>query len=392
MSNPTPEFVRKHIATATKLSYIAYAGSFFSLPFLVEQVVKTRLKQFAPDQEVVWGPVACRSKLLDLFTTALVYVVKDTGSSTEAPEYSVVFRGTNALSWTSVFLQDLMLNTQVPWSVASINSAGKNNQVDAGAAVVSSGANLTLGLLKKVKSDGKSLTEFLMGELQDNRCTITFTGHSLGGLSAMMFPAWLINECAANSVDVNQRLQIIALAAPTPGDLRFAQYINDLYQQHGCDYVRIVNDLDMVNIAWSDDTMADKLAALYLPDIVPGKTERGIMNTFYNLASDCDYAQTPTMHSVVIPSRIMKLPAAPVFDALQDFKQFLIGADQLPLEWLTQALAQHIFSYPQYYLSDKDSDALMNSLRTEFRVMNGMRGLGCEYLRKGYTERFTSVA
>ena len=388
MDDTSAQFTHEQMAEATLLSYVAYSGFYFPMPYMVEHMVKRRLKEFAPHQELVWGPVALRSKLLDPFTVTLVYVTRDNRITEGPAQYSVVFRGTNAFSWSSWVVQDYTVYEQVPWTVASPYTVNAHNPIQCGAATISAGANVTLNKLKGIKYRRKTLLAFLQDLLQNTDATLTFTGHSLGGLSSMMFPAWLIDECTNAEVPVDGRLQIMALAAPTPGDALFAEYSNDLYDHFNCKYVRIVNPLDGANIVFSKERIAGEMPSLYMPyGLIPTKGDAALINTTYNLSVEGDYTQPDPQKTFQLPKEFLTLPNTPLFNLLKEISNWIFQDKEPPFSYLNQAMAQHIFPYILYFLDEDQSSKLARRLQPELQCLMGVRGAPAIALRNSYKQR-----
>jgi len=370
MAESNTPFSEKQLAEFTKLSYVAYAGAYLPASFAVEQMVRYRLREFAPEQEIVWGPVALKSNLWDMYTVALVFVVKRIDPETNKETYTTVFRGTNPLSWTSVLIQDMALRHQVPWTVASPYSSKKSMPVDPGASIISAGANVTLNKLKMITDGGKTLVEFLSGVLSDTDADVCFTGHSLGGLSAMMFPLLLINQCLANDIEVKDRLSIGALAAPTAGDVDFAAYTDALYTAVNCKYQRIVNVLDLVNLTWSEEAIASDLAGLYLPSIIPTMGDKILINSFYNLANDCDYQQPNPKNTYQFSLGVMEPPATIFSQIAAGVAEHLFPSGEWPYTWYAQSLAQHALAYAEYFLDEDTHHNVKTKLGPELAFIN----------------------
>lgn len=318
----------------TKLSMLAYSGIYIPNKFFAQRRVRQMVEKYAPEQEIVWGPVAAKS-LFDVFTTAMLYIVKDT--TKEKPTYTVVARGTNVFSWSSFLIQDMWISHMEPWAVASHYADIAEGQPVA----ISKGANLTLNIMKGLKSNGKTIKEYLNRVLANEDTQVQFTGHSLGGVSSQILSMWLLEEFRQQGVNVTNRFSMVSIAAPSPGNSAFVAHLDRLYAETDNQYVRLINPYDVSNIYWNARVTASEVVSIYASaDIYPDSVGDGIVASVFNLAHGEDYTHA-------LQSYAIDFPINPEID-----------------NWVMQGLYQHLFSYALFYLRD-DEPKLIQEMGVE---------------------------
>ena len=183
--------------------------------------------------EVVWGPAELVS-WLDI-SYSLAFVCRRQQSS-QPPEYTVVIRGTNMMSWDSWELEDFAIGTTRPFNELAPHAPAN--------ALVSHGTFRGTQYLLELR-DPKTkigMVDFLR-KLGPNLLYVT--GHSLGGtLSPPMFA--YLNDVLYGGKATNMALW--TFAGLTPGDINFNTYFNKLLVQQF--KWRLHNTLDIAPFCW----------------------------------------------------------------------------------------------------------------------------------------------
>jgi len=110
-----------------------------------------------------------------------------------------------------------------------------------------------------------TLEKFLTGRFKrtGDPIAITVSGHSLGGALSPTLALWLLDTQSEWDPHGRATIDVYAYAGPTPGNARFATYIDDRFGER---LHRIANPMDVVPHAWNVGDLAE-LKALYAPEI-----------------------------------------------------------------------------------------------------------------------------
>jgi hypothetical protein len=284
-----------------ELSFISYAGFWFTDASRVEDAVSGLMARMLPRQEIVWGPAVHQPSGGGAYAQPsdaeeLICRDADTG------EYSVVFRGTNPVSPAEWLLQDFQIQRQVPWMQLLVGSAPADALISEGTATAVK-LRCALHPADGVKGHESNLIEALVGILErsEGRCVVHFTGHSLGGVLAPVMALWFADYLAATGRDDLARkldLDVCGFAAPTAGNQAFNAYCGLRLQK--C--ARYANDLDIATLAWDEATLS-RLPSLYRPDIGMQPITASMYKASMDLARAMDYAQPGGR--VTVPSRVV---------------------------------------------------------------------------------------
>ncbi|PSJ39650.1 lipase family protein [Allosphingosinicella deserti] len=200
------------------------------------------------DWEILWGPVAIpQPHVSQSYSANAMYVA----FSPSQRVYVVGVAGTDFDSLYDWFYEDgnVAASDMVDWPL----NGGSFN----GAKI--SGATFTgiTNLLGMTDSSGASLATFLeaISATDKSASTLIFTGHSLGGALAPTLALNLYPDPAGSGW---QKVNVLALAGPTPGNKAFATLFNTAYPQissGGATYpywnTNYQNFADIVPRAWN---------------------------------------------------------------------------------------------------------------------------------------------
>ena len=354
------EFNKNQVMLA--LCYISYYG--YSLTGddsknaqRIAKLIDEALLEWKPvkDQwQRVWGP-AVFALPGTKFDDSLVYVVQNTQ---HLHEYAVVVRGTNPVSIPNWVIWDFQAKDLKVWPFFEGDTAGKtDSELPCLSESSYFGINIIQTLrppINKVPTDrserglarfnerhadvravNQSLLEFF-NEAQNNSAqplNITTTGHSLGGALSPLVALWLKQE--QHSQFTKSTFTTVTFAGPTSGNSTFANYFN---QQLPNAMTRVANDLDIVTLAWNEAQMK-KMFSVYLweiPPLLPLPPVWLMLEILKSRAKGKDY-QHLTDDSATFPG---------------EFAHFAIP-------YITQALYQHVVSYPK--LLDIEDDIPLDS-------------------------------
>jgi len=342
-----------------KLAFLSYAGCYNPWGKGVDFAVKHMVKKLAPTQKVVWGP-ECSGNWFDLFTTSLAYIVVDRASEEAGkPVYTLVIRGTNALSWSSVVFQDIAIHQMSPWKLAS-PKANIAKHLDPS---ISKGGALTLRDLNALKDKRKNIVDFLADKATTEDAKIRITGHSLGGMAAMMYPVWLMDEFLDRGIDINGRIATWPIAGLTPGNKDFATYTEKLFADNNNSYLRLASELDFATKLWLQDVLGTEVPTMYEPESTPGKLDKDILQYFYNSSLNREYTH---------PRNHKKIPAE------------LASIDS----WFFQFIYQHLVPYIEQVVHDEERDKLMNMVSLELAKRNPLAAFA---IHRAAKKRFSKM-
>jgi hypothetical protein len=180
----------------------------------------------AQQWQVAWGPG------LDDARANMMYVAGNTTTN----QYAVVVRGSAwsfVLDWLEDFLSLLALVQYRGTSDPSVQ--------------IASGTDIGLGILLDMQdSSGTNVQAFLQALADD--AEVYVTGHSLGGCLASALAPMIANKIGVN------RLKVYTFAAPSAGNLGFANYYNSMFLPANTNIsraFRVYNDLDIAPNAWA---------------------------------------------------------------------------------------------------------------------------------------------
>lgn len=336
MSSAPPKTDKAEIDLMLKLSFLAYAGIYRLSPWGADRAVTKEVKKHAPTQTMAWGPKSSTS-FLDLFTSTLAYITKDRDAEAAGESlYTVVIRGTNVLSWSTVLFQDLAVHDMTPWKLLSPNAEVPKDSDPA----IYQGAGRTLDYLNALKSKGQTIIDFLADKVAHENARIRVTGHSLGGMAAMMYPVWIQDELTARGLDISGRLTVWPVAGITPGNRDFVDYTEALFAKNKNSYLRIVNDLDFATKAWLQDALSTEVPTMYAPEVTLSDFDRDIIELFYNISLNRGYQQPP--NHMLVPSQLGPIKS-----------------------WFLQFVYQHFVPYLEYLSNTEERDALLKMLGME---------------------------
>lgn len=332
---------RASIDLMIRLAYVTYAGYYNLEGIGIRHAIRKIAKKVTPEEKIVWGP-AVGGNLLDLFSTTVAMITKNTVAEAEGKAvYTLAFRGTNPTSWSSILVQDMDVSNMVPWTLVSPQAKVAD---DADPAILA-GASFTMKDVNKLKYKGKTIPEFLKGVAQEEDAHINVAGHSLGGLTAMMYPIWLMDEFRAAGISLDQRFSLWATGGLSPGNSDFVDYSEKLFADHGIYNLRITNPLDLAPKLWVQAEIAN-VATMYGPSVDVGKFDRSFIKLLYNMALNRDYTQTP---------RYMEISASLAED--------IDG-------WFMQFVYQHMVGYINYLEDPAARSALLRMLGMEMMKVN----------------------
>lgn len=263
--------------------------------------------------ELVWGP-SVLSFPGDKYNDNMMFVVRHTE---DPSQYVIAIRGTNPISLNDWLIEDFKVLKMVKWSYGN---APKR-------AMISKSTDIALNrlqgmrVLAGVPGAGKTLLEFMQGELKNNpAASICVTGHSLGGALAPTFALWL-KDIQAEQLSADAHISTVAFAGPTAGNQDFADYSD---QRFGADCVRVANSLDVVPYAWNSKSLT-RLYTLYRSHLLfPGPLLFAVFGLMLTLSLRGKYQQIKE-----------DTPALP-----GKFKPLLYN-------YFAQGLYQHVIGYPE---------------------------------------------
>jgi hypothetical protein len=272
------------------LAVVAYSDPMSSIPEQVEQQLGV---------QVVWGPAEIGDGLGVSYTRA--FITRDSTGE----EYTVVIRGTNALSALSWTLEDFEVGTAVPFD-SVVRSAPDG-------AMIARGTYLGIAYLAELRDPvtHQTIVEYLV---QQKPPKVLVTGHSLGG--TLVPPMFAYLNDALNGGGYAQNMAPFSFAGLTPGNAAFNTYFNGLFDP--ALRWRFHNTLDIAPYLWASP---DSLQHVYTPyNLSWGWPESDWLARKFREAAPIGYAQ---------PAGDVPLPG--VFDST-------FVDDRL---WAAQAVQQH---------------------------------------------------
>ena len=250
----TPSYTSQKIIFALNSMANAPSGQHGTVQELEEfakNVVTTtfdnkEVKQLIGDWNLVWGPAVYQHN--STVADNSMYVAQ---SVSEPNCFVVAISGTNPISMYGWICEDVMINPLISWKYSTDCPSQ---------AKISKGTQVGLDALLGMKSEGKTLIEYLK---EQNITVLTVTGHSLGGALSPALALALKNLQSQWDVTSTAKIAVMPTAGPTPGNKAWADYY-DL--QLGKTTDRLWNALDIVPHAWELD-MLSEIPTLYEPYI-----------------------------------------------------------------------------------------------------------------------------
>ncbi|MBW4429246.1 MAG: lipase family protein [Nostoc desertorum CM1-VF14] len=213
-----------------------------------------KLTEFIGEWERVWGPfVYLAPPPFNQYATNAIFVAKQDN------KYVISIAGTNPNSLHNWLIEDLYVAVQADWG----DYAGTDPLLPA---KISMGTKIGLdNLLRPHPGSSTTIIDFLTDLLKEasEKIEITVTGASLGGALSPVLALALKEKKTTWDPDGQATLKVVTFAAPTPGNLAFAQYYS---LRLGNTTTRVWNSLDIVPHAWNTSLLS-QLPSLYAPEI-----------------------------------------------------------------------------------------------------------------------------
>ncbi len=213
--------------------------------------------------DCIWGPYVWTNnpntnKIICDNTVALFY-------NSSQKLFVVGIAGTNSNSMYDWMTEDFDVSTTQPWNtVSAVTNAPAT-------AVLSTGTyNGINNLLNNIKdNNGYNVVTALQNYLTTlgasaGAQTLAVCGHSLGGALTPVMALYLFENASTwNSNSLVNAVAAYPTAGPTPGDINFATYYENLVTNNptpnpiSFTYTHIFNSIDVVPQAWELDTMSN---------------------------------------------------------------------------------------------------------------------------------------
>lgn len=200
-------------------------------------------------------------------------------------QWCIVIRGSDTdpyseAFWIDWFMEDPDVLFQYP---LPFNNGGNNPLISGGAL---QGFNDLLGMTD-VRS-GQTLVQYLQDHAIIDMDSIVVIGHSLGGCLASVLAPYLYEILAAPANKPANCILPVTFAAPTAGDINFANYVDGLFDN--CPW-RCMNALDIVPHSWSLEGLNWILNTYQngpqIPDLI-----WGLVDTMYGMLYEGNYNYT----------------------------------------------------------------------------------------------------
>lgn len=287
-----------------------------------------------PDWKIVWGPIIEISELD--YQENFMYVAQQISNP---KNFQVAIRGTNFKSVISWF-NDISVLELVDWKGPEGYTHG----------AISDGNNTIFDVLHTYKppapdaggtplpGSDSTIAEFLTHRALKPGINVTFTGHSLGGGAAPVLGLWFAQSQGIQGWwDPNRHatVNITSFAGPTPGDEKFAKFINHVVTDGR--FVRYIDHYDLVPRGWNYSQLSS----------VEGMYD----GTGVNAMTDGEYAAYEALLTAVWAKREEGYVYRHGGDSIKF--TFPINFDPLPKgsgghTFYEQVDYQHVSSYPTY--------------------------------------------
>ncbi|GEM_PF-1587476 len=194
--------------------------------------------------KLVWGPAIYVSfdRITPYVADNVIYIAREMDASgNPGPNYFIGIAGTNPISWYGWLNEDFAVKATYPWSGRPDNG------------YIAKGTETGLQNLLNLKAgmeNPKTLMDFLNDEIDHQKVTISFGGHSLGGTLAPVLALYLI-EKKKDWKGENVSFRVRAYAGATPGDKTFANHFRKAIVNNKVDFGAYNNVLDIVPKAWN---------------------------------------------------------------------------------------------------------------------------------------------
>jgi hypothetical protein len=272
--------------------------------------------------DVVWGPAELVSSL-DV-SYSLAYICRRQQLNV-APEYTVVIRGTNMMSWDSWVKEDFAIGTTRPFRELARRAPAN--------ALISHGTFRGTQDLLKLRDPNKKtgIVDFLSNQKPSY---LYVTGHSLGGTLSPALFAYLNDVLYGGGFVTGMALW--TFAGLTAGDVNFNTYFNSLFNP--LFPWRLHNTMDIAPFCWWS---LDNIKNIYKSNGLNwGFPEDDLLEDLFDRAKGKNYAQ-PVGNQV--------LPGA--------FNQSIIDK----YLWTAQAMYQHHSTTYQKLVNQVYPEALASS-------------------------------
>ena len=181
--------------------------------------------------------------------------------------------GTNFISTYDWFIEDLEVETQIPWNteIVNYNTPNYNPNGSTSQGYVSKSTAIALSnVWNKKNAKGKTAIELLTASLpkkSKKTITISVTGHSLGGaISPALAQALQDNQEIWNPNKLKVSIVTYIFAGPTPGDEDWVNYVKNSLGTSNVSST--YNKNDIVPHAW-DLSMISEMRTLFAPNLEP---------------------------------------------------------------------------------------------------------------------------
>lgn len=216
--------------TMASFAYMAYCGEDITTPNPEQEIlglINAAMPKIPPiaspnaTWRVVWGP-AVYTMPGALYQDNMMFVVQNQSDTTQ---FAIAIRGTNAIADLDWLAEDFDILQMISWPTVS---AGTTAPADA---QISESTSIDLQILLAME-DQSTLLEFLKSQTAKpiNLCV---TGHSLGGCVAGTLALYLKENRGSWDSAGTSLVCCITFAAPTAGNLAFAEHSDPQFSNGG---------------------------------------------------------------------------------------------------------------------------------------------------------------
>ena len=327
----------------------------------IEEVLQNSTAQgFIGKWKLVWGPVVFADSFFGAKTSVNSMFIAAPESDPE--QVVIAIAGTNGSSLVSWVLEDFNVKETVPWPH---EHSPLNPRISKGAAY---GLDKLMGLSDVNPSDASTMTarDFLMANPWITKVMVT--GHSLGGCLSALYSLYLKNTLSDWNSSGTAVISCLTTAGQSSGDQNFSLYYGEQLADRT---TRIWNSMDAIPHAFQPTTLA-KVPALYEPNIaVPAPVEKLVAsllretqaNNYVNILPEASGFPSSYVGFKNIDQGKYKT-FTDIIEAGVDTARRLIPfeSDRImgSIDFLVEALVQHIFPYFDYF-EVNDFMVLMNT-------------------------------